>query len=152
MGYSDELYNSWFSKQTEIHSRPQIRGSYMSGTFLRFDFKLFLTNWLIAVLISAKRLSWLWLRIVISHYTKLARFLLGMTRFQVNFNDFRNGGVQRWQKSGHFLNWFKNWSYKMTWIRKVLLIQYVLKKIWKISHWAIFVQSTLLQLPNFNSR
>ena len=47
------LKNARITKQTDNCLRPQIRGSYMAGTFLRFDFKLLLINWSIAALNSA---------------------------------------------------------------------------------------------------
>ena len=47
------LENARITKQTDNCSTPQIRGSYMAGTCLRFDFKLFLIIWPVATLISA---------------------------------------------------------------------------------------------------
>ena len=47
------LRNARITKQTDNRLRPQTSESYKAGTFLRFDFKLFLIIWSIAVGIKA---------------------------------------------------------------------------------------------------
>ena len=47
------LKNARFTKQIDKCSRPQVRGSYKAKTFFRFDFKVLLIIWLVAVLIKA---------------------------------------------------------------------------------------------------
>ena len=47
------LKNASYTKQTDNCQKPQINGKNMAGTLLRFDFKLLLMIWSVAVSINA---------------------------------------------------------------------------------------------------